>query len=586
MISIHVKHREVTQICIVVVIAIIFALFSLSAHFIEEIYQFLHQYIRLPLTEILINTVFLWIAGTLWMTYRYWRAAVKKQNELENIISSINPDVLVVVDCDRNIKRCNPSVKRMFGYEIHEVINQKTDFLYFDRRSNSSRKYEIHDTLEREGFHLGFATAKKNNGDLFPIEIITGNLQNQNGAVLLLRDITERRKEEEERHKLETQLQRAQKMEALGTLAGGVAHDLNNVLSAMLGYPDLLLLKLPEDSPLKKPLLSIKASGEKAASIVNDLLTLARRGVKVKEVVHLNTIITQYLETPEHHRLRSFHPEVEFEINLAPDLLNIMGSPVHLAKTVMNLISNAAEAMPAGGKIEISTENRYLDKAIKDYAHINEGEYVVLLVKDSGTGISSEDLSKIFEPFYTKKVMGRSGTGLGMSVVWGTVQDHQGYIDVESIIGRGTAFKLYFPITRKEIAAQEKPQAIEHYLGNKEQILVVDDLASQREIVSTMLQTLNYNVETVSSGEEAIDYVQSKPVDLAVLDMIMDTGCDGLETYQKILAIRPEQKAIIASGFSETDRVLEALRLGAGTFIQKPFTLEKIGMAIKNELSR
>jgi len=571
---------------IVVVIAIVFALFSLSAHFIDDIYQFLHQYTRLPLTEVLINTVFLWIVGTLWMTYRYWREAVKKQKDLENIISSINPDVLVVVDCDRNIKKCNPSVQRMFGYEIHEVINQKTDFLYFDRRSTPFHKDEIYKILEREGFHLGLATAKKNNGDLFPIEIITGNLQGQDGAVLLLRDITERKKEEEERHKLETQLQRAQKMEAIGTLAGGVAHDLNNVLSAMLGYPDLLLLKMPEDSPLKKPLLSIKDSGEKAASIVNDLLTLARRGVNVKEVVNLNTIITQYLETPEHQKLRSFHLEVEFEINLASDLLNIIGSPVHLAKTVMNLISNAAEAMPARGKIVISTENRYLDKAINDYVSINEGDYVVLMVKDSGMGISKEDLPKIFEPFYTKKVMGRSGTGLGMSVVWGTVQDHQGYIDVESIIERGTMFKLYFPITRKELAAQEVPQAIEKYFGNGEQILVVDDLASQREIASTMLKTLNYNVETVSSGEEAVNYVQSKPVDLAVLDMVMDTGFDGLETYQKIIEIRPHQKAIITSGFSETDRVLEAQRLGARTFIQKPYTLEKIGMAIKNELSK
>jgi PAS domain S-box-containing protein len=586
MIAIHVKNREVTEISIVVVIAIAFAIFTLSAHFIDEIYQFLHQYARLPLTELLTKTVFLWIAGTLWMTYRYWREAVKKQKDLENIISSISPDVLVVVDCDRNIKKCNPSVKRMFGYEIHEVINQKTDFLYFDRRSNSSHTYEIYEILEREGFHLGFATAKKSNGELFPIEIITGNLQGENGAVLLLRDITERKKEEEERHKLEAQLHQAQKMEALGTLAGGVAHDLNNVLSAMLGYPDLLLLKIPEDSPLKKPLLSIKDSGEKAASIVNDLLTLARRGVNVKEVVNLNTIITQYLETPEHQKLRSFHPEVKFEINLASDLLNIMGSPVHLAKTVMNLLSNAAEAMPEGGRISVSSENRYLDKATKDYASIKEGEYVVLTVKDSGMGISKEDLSKIFEPFYTKKVMGRSGTGLGMSVVWGTIQDHQGYIDVESIIGRGTTFKLYFPITRQEIAAQEEPQAIEEYFGNGEQILVVDDLASQREIVSTMLKTLNYNVEAVSSGEEAVNYVQSQTVDLAVLDMIMDTGFDGLETYQKILAVRPHQKAIIASGFSETDRVVEAQRLGAGTFIQKPYTLEKIGIAIKNELSK
>lgn len=201
-------------------------------------------------------------------------------------------------------------------------------------------------------------------------------------------------------------------------------------------------------------------------------------------------------------------------------------------------------------------------------------------------GIPKEDLAKIFEPFYTKKVMGRSGTGLGMSVVWGTVQDHQGYIDVESTTERGTTFKLYFPITRKEITAQEEPLAIENYSGNGEQILVVDDLASQREIASTMLKTLNYNVETVSSGEEAVSYVQSKPVDLAVLDMIMDTGFDGLETYRKILEIRPHQKAIIASGFSETDRVLEAQRLGAGTFIQKPYTLKKIGIAIKNELSK
>ena len=585
MISFNDKNRERTQISIVVVIAIAFAIFSLSAFFIDEIYQFLHQYTRLPLTELLTKIVFFWIAGTLWMTYRYWREAVKKQNDLENIISSISPDVLVVVDSDRTIKRCNPSVKRMFGYEVQEVISQKTDFLYFDRRSNAALKYEIHEILEHEGFHLGFATAKKNNGDLFPIEIISGNLQGQNGAVLLLRDITERKKEEEARHKLETQLQRAQKMEALGTLAGGVAHDLNNVLSAMLGYPDLLLLKIPEDSPLKKPLLSIKDSAEKAASIVNDLLTLARRGVNVTEVVNLNTVIKQYLETPEYHKLKSYHPEVEFECNLHADLLNITGSPVHLAKTVMNLISNAAEAMPSGGTIQLSTENQYLDEPVKGYDIIKPGEYAVLTIQDSGIGISPDNLSQIFEPFYTKKVMGRSGTGLGMSVVWGTVQDHNGYIDVDSTVGKGTTFKLYFPITRKEIAAKKEPQLIEHYAGKGEHILVVDDVASQLELVSNMLQELHYTVATVSSGEQAVGYIKSKPVDLAVLDMIMEPGIDGLETFQKILEIRPGQKAIIASGFAETERVKEAQKLGASAFIKKPYTLEKIGLAVKQTLA-
>ena len=585
MFSVDDKNREKTKISIVLVFAIAFAVFSLCAHFIDDIYQFLHPYTRLPLTQLAINTILLWIAATLWMTYRFWRKAVKNQKELENIISSISPDVLVVVDCDGNIKKCNPSVKRMFGYEIHEVINQKTDFLYFDRRTTASHKYEIHEILEHEGFHLGFATAKKNNGELFPIEIIAGNLQGQNGTVLLLRDITERKKEEEERHKLEIQLQRAQKMEALGTLAGGVAHDLNNVLSAMVGYPDLLLLKTPEDSPLKKPLLAIKASGEKAASIVNDLLTLARRGVNVKEVVNLNTIITQYLDTPEYQKLKCFHPDVEFEINLNADLPNIIGSPVHLAKTVMNLISNAAEAIPSGGKIQLSTENQYVDGALKGYDIIKAGEYVVLMVKDSGMGISKEELSKIFEPFYTKKVMGRSGTGLGMSVVWGTVLDHNGYIDADSTLGEGTTFKLYFPITRQGMAAKEEPQLIENYSGKGEHILVVDDVESQLELVSNMLEELHYTVATVSSGEQAVDYIKSKPVDLAVLDMLMEPGIDGLETFQKILEIRPNQKAIIASGFAETERIKEAQRLGAGAFIKKPYTLEKIGLAVKQTLT-
>ncbi|MBW1765382.1 MAG: hypothetical protein JRJ23_11740, partial [Deltaproteobacteria bacterium] len=164
------------------------------------------------------------------------------------------------------------------------------------------------------------------------------------------------------------------------------------------------------------------------------------------------------------------------ETNLDKDLLNIIGSPVHLSKMLMNLVSNAAEAMPAGGKIKISTENRYVGTPVKGYDNVKEGDYVVLTVSDTGTGIPGEDLEKIFEPFYTKKIMGRSGTGLGMAVVWGTVKDHKGYIDVDSTVGKGTTFTLYFPITSKEIEGEKKPLSIEEYSGNGEKILVVDDV--------------------------------------------------------------------------------------------------------------
>jgi len=384
----------------------------------------------------------------------------------------------------------------------------------------------------------------------------------------------------------EKRLARAKKMEAVGTLAGGVAHDLNNILGGLVSYPELLLLQLPENNPLRKSILTIQKSGEKAAAVVQDLLTLARRGVVVTEVVNPNDVIAEYLKSPEHENLQSYHPGVHIETHLEKDALNILGSSTHLSKTVMNLISNAAEAMPEGGKLTVSTEIRYIDRPIRGYDDVKDGDYVVLTVSDTGTGIAPDDIEKIFEPFYTKKKMGRSGTGLGMAVVWGTVKDHNGYIDVQSTEGKGTAFTLYFPVTRKKLPEDKSHLAIESYSGNGESILVVDDVEEQRKIASGMLKELGYSVVSVASGEEAVEYLKTNKVDLLVLDMIMDPGMDGLDTYKKILEIHPGQKAIIASGFSETDRVEEVQDLGAGAYIRKPLLLEKIGLAVKKELEK
>lgn len=404
------------------------------------------------------------------------------------------------------------------------------------------------------------------------------------GLVGIARDITERKRAEEEKKKLEAQLRQAQRMEAIGTLAGGVAHDLNNILSGIISYPELLLLDLPEDSPYRKPILTIKKSGEKAVAIVQDLLTLARRGVAVTDIVNLNHIISEYIKSPEHEKLQSFYPNIHLKTSLEADLLNIMGSPVHLNKTVMNLISNAFEAIINSGKVSISTRNQYVDKPINGYDKVKEGDYVVLKITDNGIGISPENMERIFEPFYTKKVMGKSGTGLGMAVVWGAVKDHNGYIDIQSNTGKGTTFTLYFPVTRKDIAIDESLLPLDAYKGNGESILVVDDVEEQREIATVMLKKLGYSVTSVSSGEEALEYLKSNSPDLIVLDMIMDPGINGRETYENIIKFKPLQKAIIASGFSETDDVKAIQKLGAGQYIKKPYTLEKIGIAIKEEL--
>ncbi len=402
----------------------------------------------------------------------------------------------------------------------------------------------------------------------------------------LKQEISERKRAEKEQRYLETQLRKSQKMEAIGTLAGGVAHDLNNILSGLVSYPELILMDLPDDSPLRDPILTIQQSGQKAATIVQDLLTLARRGVSVREVTNLNDVVTQYLESPEHQKILEHHQRVEVTTHLAPNMLNIIGSPVHLSKTLMNLVSNAAEAMPEGGRINIATNCCYIDKSLNAYDKVEEGDYVTLQVKDEGIGISQENMERIFEPFYTKKTMGRSGTGLGMAVVWGTVKDHRGSIDVKSDQNKGTTFTLYFPITRQELAPEKCRVAADEYKGCGESILIVDDIQEQREIASKMLRKLNYNVTSVPSGEEALRYMKQNDADLLVLDMIMNPGIDGLETYKRILEFHPDQKAVIASGFSESALVKEAQSMGAGAYVKKPYSFENIGIAVKDELRK
>jgi len=400
-------------------------------------------------------------------------------------------------------------------------------------------------------------------------------------------EITRQKEMAAEKQRLEERLQRARKMESLGTLAGGVAHDLNNVLSGIVSYPDLLLLELAQDSPLRKPVITMRESGKRAAAIVQDLLTLARRAVVTMETVSLNRIIDNYLQSPEHAMLLEFHPRVRVQTRLAADLLSVRGSPLHLQKTVMNLVSNATEAMGEGGVVTLATENRHIGAAAGDEDPLRPGDYVVLSVADTGIGISPEEKERIFEPFYTKKVMGRSGTGLGMSVVWGTVQDHRGHIDVHSLRGKGTTFVLYLPATRQAVDhGDAKPLSPVFDLGKGEKILVVDDMEDQREIAAALLESLGYAVDTVAGGQEAIAYLANQSVDLVVLDMIMGTGMDGLETYRRMAGLRPGQKAIIASGYSETDRVKEARRLGVGAYLRKPYTLEAIGKAVRSELDR
>ena len=491
------------------------------------------------------------------------------------------------------VEFASDNVRDLFGYEVEEFLSGKIPYAQvvhpddLERLGEEVTRYTKEEGRE-EFDHEPYRIVTKD-GEVKWLDDMTFIRRNEKGEIThyegIVLDITERMKAEDEKESLQARLQRSQKMESLGLLAGGVAHDLNNILSGIVSYPELLLLDLPEDSKLKKPIETMKDSGNRAAAIVQDLLTVARGVATTKEPLNLNNIVKDYLNSPEFNKLKHFHPTVNIESRLDPNLLNIYGSNVHVRKVLMNLVSNASEAIEGGGRVTISTMNRYVDRPLKGYDNVTMGEYAVLSVSDEGSGIESDDLERIFEPFYTKKVLGRSGTGLGLAVVWNVVQDHDGYIDVKSDES-GTTFELYFPITREGIAEEALAVPMEDYKGNGEMILVVDDVESQRDISCKILEKLGYKTEVASSGEEAVEYLKRHTVDLILLDMIMDPGINGREAYERIIEIHPKQKAVIVSGFAETDAVKEAQRLGAGRYVKKPLTLQTLGVAIKEELAK
>jgi PAS domain S-box-containing protein len=514
------------------------------------------------------------------------QAVAESETKYRRIFENI-PDIYFETDLHATVLEVSPSLEKISRYTRDEIKGQSLFKIYKDLRQREEgiallnqngylKNHEI-EFIDKDGrvscCSINAELVKKETGEP---ERVVG----------ILRDISEQKALEKEKKELEERLGRSQKMEALGLLAGGVAHDLNNILSGIVTYPELLAMDLEPDDPLKKSLEIIQSSGLKAAGIVQDLLTLSRRGVITKDIIDFNELVSNFLQSPEYHKILSFHPNVTVENHINASVPFVKGSFLHLQKTVMNLVSNAAEAQLGGGSIRISTSNRHLDSSLKGYDQVERGDYLVLSVEDDGSGIAPEDLKRIFEPFFTKKVMGRSGTGLGMAVVWGTVQDHGGYIDIDSTLGEGTRFDLYFPVTWDIPLPEPEAFSLEGIRGRGETILIIDDVREQRQIAEILLQRLGYQTACAASGEEAVVWLKEHKADLLLLDMIMEPGMDGHETYKQILSFRPGQKAVISSGFSRTLQVKQTLELGAGQYLKKPYTIEKIGLAVKTELEK
>lgn len=512
------------------------------------------------------------------------------ETSLHSILKTI-PDIVFRLDTEGNITFISPAITKylrspesLLGRPIFEIVTpedlDKAQYRLNERRTGERATIDMEICLlltkEQDEPHPTrryFSLSAE--GIYEPQKTGPGRFLGTQGIV----------KDIDDRKRLEQQLIQAQKMEVIGKLAAGIAHDLNNILSGIVSYPDLLLLEIPEEDPLHKKIQIIQKSGKKAAVIVQDLLTLARRGITISETCNLNNIISEYLHSAEFELVKERHRDTVIATDLQAGLLNVQGSTVHLSKAIMNILHNGLEAMPAGGRMVISTTNVCLDTMLTGYENIPPGDYVCTSISDSGVGISQNDLARIFEPFYTKKSMNYSGTGLGMTVIWATVKDHNGYIDIQSKEGQGSTFKFYLPITRQSLACLPDRIVLDNYLG-RETILIVDDIQEQLDIAENMLTRLGYTVHTAKSGMQALAIIKRQPVDLVILDMIMPGGLDGLETYQKIIQLYPHQKALITSGFSESKRVKTLLQLGAGDYVQKPYTMEKLGVTVRSVLDR
>ncbi|WP_310599343.1 response regulator [Desulfobulbus sp.] len=477
----------------------------------------------------------------------------------------------------------NNQLCKMFGYQESELLGRQIFDLLLDRNTirlmNAPAESDPVGPFEARGIRKDGAT--------FPVEFRVKHIDylGRQVQVAAIRDVTDSEIAMQQKIALMEKLADAKRMESLGLMASSVAHDLNNIMAGIITYPELLLMDLGDTFQYREELLMIREAGKRAAAVVNDLLTVARGATCKKEAHNVNDIIADYLKSVEAKELCQRFPEVQITPYLEGKLHSINCSAIHLAKSIMNLMNNAAEAIQGKGRITISTKNVRFTAPYLGYEPIEPGDYVMISVEDDGPGISPQDITQIFSPFYSKKVMGRSGTGLGLAVVWNTVHDHGGFLDVASS-DKGSLFFMYFPTSKLNAPRPVQPiQVLSLHHGNGEKILVVDDQKSQREIASRLLARLGYHPLTAQSGEEAIEYIKHTPVDLVILDMMMDPGINGCETYERILRHVPGQKAIITSGYSNAENIGRAMELGISQFVKKPYSLHELAQALQVEIN-
>lgn len=500
--------------------------------------------------------------------------ALRESEERFRALYEDNPSMYFTVAENGAVLSVNKYGAKQLGYKAAELVGQNVLDI-FHPQDKKAVEQQLQKCLSNPETSYDWEFRKiRKSGEMIWVKEVAHAVRDKDGHLVVLivcEDITEKKK-------LQEQLQHSQRLEAAGRVAGQIAHDFNNLLAPLTAYPALIREDLKHGRPVSQLIDEMETAAKQIAEINQQLLALGRRGHYTMEPIDIDALIEKVLfsiRLPQGLKVKTEMP---------PGLFAVKGGAAQLSRALTNLILNATEATQGAGTLTIKAQNIYLDTPLKGYQTVQPGEYVQLDISDDGPGIAEHIVGKIFEPFFSTKIMDRMrGSGLGLSIVHGVIEDHRGYITLETETGRGTTFSLYLPITR-ESSLKENDRIFETASGN-ERILIVDDDPMQRKVVSQLLKRLGYKVHALASGSEAVAHLREASYDLVILDMIMD-GFDGAETYRQILGIRPEQKAIVVSGYATSPRVEEALRLGASAFIAKPVQFDNLALAVRTSLDK
>jgi len=496
-----------------------------------------------------------------------------------NLFNSMR-DVIIVADSERIILDVNqPALRETFGYEMGEVLGKRTDFLFSSLEAFTTAGKEIFNGIDpdqqKKILEIEY---RRKNGDLFSGELLGQKWIDDNGQPIgnigVIRDVTEK-------HKLEEQLRQSQKMESIGTFAGGISHDFNNILAAIIGYGALILRKMQVDDPQRLKMEHLLEAADRAVHLTRDLLLFSRKQSVDKKVVDLNQIVTK----GEKFLARIIGENIELKTDLEQTPLPIMADGHQLDQVLLNLAANARDAMQHGGRLTLTTEAVVLSKGSAEAKGLKiAGSYVRLTVSDTGAGISQETQQRMFEPFYTTKAVGQ-GTGLGLPVVYGIIEEHLGQIMVQSAPGQGTSISIYLPQTSNQTPVLQTEEQVQPLIGGTETILLAEDDESVREMTHTILQEAGYKVIIAIDGKDAVQKFKTKQeaIDLLLFDLVMPI-MNGKEAYTEIMKRCPEVKVLFVSGYAPD--LIRPKMEGENQIVilSKPVTPEVLLQTVRNIL--